>query len=89
MKWPVLKNVFKEILTKKHPHTRTKKSFEFAHAFVIYLELMEKYPDRFLTGTDFVSSMGEPMKYPGMKTFKDPPSGCMKDEANHRRQVTG
>ena len=59
------------------------------HAFVIYLELMEKYPDRFLTGTDFVSSMGEPMKYPGMKTFKHPPSGCMKDEANHRRQVTG
>ena len=50
---------------------------------------MEKYPDRFLTGTDFVSSMGEPMKYPGMKKFKEKPTGCMKDEANHMRQVTG
>jgi hypothetical protein len=32
--------------------------------------------------------MGEPEDYPGMKTFKWPPGGCMKDEANHRRQVT-
>ena len=58
------------------------------YAFVIYLELMKKFPDRFLTGTDFVSSMGTPEEYPGLQSFKDPPSGCMKDQVNHRRQVT-
>ena len=58
------------------------------YAFVIYLELFEKYPERFLTGTDFVSSMGEPDEYPGLPTFKKIPTGCMKDEANHKRQVT-
>ena len=58
------------------------------YAFVVYLNLIEKFPDRFVTGTDFVSSMGEPDLYPGLKKFKFPPSGCMKDEANHRRQVT-
>ena len=58
------------------------------YAFVIYLELFEKFPERFLTGTDFVSSMGTPDEYPGLKEFKFPPSGCMKDEANHKRQVT-
>ena len=58
------------------------------YAFVVYLNLIEKFPDRFVTGTDFVSSMGEPDLYPGLKKFKWPPGGCMKDEANHRRQVT-
>ena len=58
------------------------------HAFVIYLDLIEKFPDRFLPGTDFVSSMAEPQLYPGLKQFKETPTGCMKDEANHRRQVT-
>jgi len=58
------------------------------YAFAIYLDSFEKYPERFITGTDFVSSMGEPDKYPGMQKFKFPPSGCMKDEANHKRQVT-
>ena len=58
------------------------------YAFVLFLDLIEKFPDRFLPGTDFVSSMGEPELYPGLKQFKYPPSGCMKDEANHRRQVT-
>ena len=58
------------------------------HAFAMYLDAFEKFPERFITGTDFVSSMGEPNDFPGMKKFKYPPSGCMKDEANHRRQVT-
>ena len=58
------------------------------YAFTIYLDLFKKFPDRFLTGTDFVSSMGEPEDFPGMKRFKEVPTGCMKDEANHRRQVT-
>ena len=58
------------------------------YAFTVYLDLFQKFPDRFLTGTDFVSSMGEPEDYPGMKQFKEVPTGCMKDEANHRRQVT-
>ena len=52
------------------------------HAFVIYLDLIEKYSGRFLTGTDFVSSMGSPEEYPGLQSFKDPPSGCMKDQEN-------
>ena len=50
--------------------------------------MIKKFPDRFLTGTDFVSSMGEPEEYPGMKRFKEVPTGCMKDKANHKRQVT-
>lgn len=55
------------------------------HAFAIYLELINQHPDRFLTGTDFVASMGDPDEFPGLK---EPPSGCLKDRANHARQVT-
>ena len=58
------------------------------HASVVYLKLIEDYPERWLTGTDFVSSMSPPEEYPGLKQFKEKPSGCMKDEANHARQVT-
>ena len=58
------------------------------YAFVVYLEMFSAYSDRFITGTDFVSSMGDPSEYPGLKSFKDPPSGCLKDKANHKRQVT-
>ncbi len=42
----------------------------------------------YYVGTDFVSSTGEPSKYPGLRAYKNPASGCMKDEANHARQVT-
>ncbi|CAL4182177.1 unnamed protein product, partial [Meganyctiphanes norvegica] len=55
------------------------------HALAIYLDLINKYPERFLSGTDFVASMGEPDEYPGLKKN---PTGCMKDKANHARQVT-
>jgi len=54
------------------------------HAMAIYLKLFHDHSDRFLTGTDFVSSMGPPNLYPGIKKSK----GCMKDKANHARQVT-
>ena len=40
---------------------------------------------RFVTGTDFVSSMGPPDQFPGLKGEKA--NGCMKDKANHARQV--
>ena len=40
---------------------------------------------RFVTGTDFVSSLGTPESYPGLK---EKPNGCMKDKANHARQQT-
>ena len=40
---------------------------------------------RFVTGTDFVSSMGPPDQFPGLKG--DKANGCMKDKANHARQV--
>ena len=58
------------------------------HAFVVYLNLIEKYPERFLTGTDFVSSVAGPELYPGLKKYNKNPTGCIKDEANYRRQVT-
>lgn len=45
-------------------------------------------PFRFVTGTDFVSSMGRPEQFPGLRQFKSPPTGCMKDKANHARQLT-
>jgi len=56
------------------------------HAMAIYLEMFHKYPERFVTGTDFVSSMGPPDQFPGLKG--DKANGCMKDKANHARQVT-
>jgi len=58
------------------------------HAMAIYYVLIDKYDTRFLTGTDFVSSMGPPGKWPGLSQFKSPPTGCMKDAANHARQLT-
>ena len=32
--------------------------------------------------------MGNPSEYPGLRKYKATPTGCMKDEANHARQVT-
>eukprot|EP00091_Calanus_sinicus_P014764 TRINITY_DN3243_c0_g1_i2.p1 TRINITY_DN3243_c0_g1~~TRINITY_DN3243_c0_g1_i2.p1 ORF type:complete len:260 (-),score=73.41 TRINITY_DN3243_c0_g1_i2:132-911(-) len=54
------------------------------HAMAIYLELFHAHADRFLTGTDFVSSLGPPDEFPGLVNGK----GCMKDKKNHARQVT-
>jgi len=55
------------------------------HAMAIYLEMFHKNPDRFITGTDFVNSLGPPNHYPGLK---EKPNGCMKDKKNHAKQVT-
>jgi len=54
------------------------------HAMAIYLELFHKHSDRFITGTDFVSSFGAPDKYPGTL---EKGRGCVKDKKNHARQV--
>lgn len=56
-------------------------------AMAIYLDVLNRYSDRFVTGTDFVASYGSKEKYPGLKKFKDPPSGCVKDRANHARYL--
>ena len=58
------------------------------HAMALYLDILEDFPDRFVTGTDFVASMGPKDEYPGLQQYKYPPSGCMKDKPNHARQVT-
>lgn len=60
------------------------------HAMALYLDILETYSDRFITGTDFVASLGTSEKFPGEKTCSTGacPSGCMKDKANHARQVT-
>ena len=55
------------------------------HAMAMYLDVLHKFSDRFVTGTDFVASNGAPQKYPGLR---NPPKGCVKDEANHARQMT-
>lgn len=55
------------------------------HAMALYLDILETYSDRFITGTDFVASHGSKEDYPGEKSEG---SGCMKDKANHARQVT-
>jgi len=57
------------------------------HAMAIYLEMFHEHPDRFITGTDFVSSIGAGSEYPGLKDL-DKANGCVKDKANHARQVT-
>merc|ERR1711892_1632711 len=54
------------------------------HAMAIYLEMFHSHADRFITGTDFVSSTGPPDQYPGLVKGK----GCVKDKKNHARQVT-
>jgi len=54
------------------------------HAMAIYLELFHEFPDRFLTGTDFVASFGQKANYPGTKNR----NGCVKDIPNHARQLT-
>jgi len=54
------------------------------HAMAIYLEMFHANPDRFVTGTDFVSSKGPAADFPGTINGK----GCMKDKANHARQLT-
>ena len=54
------------------------------YAMAIYLGLFHEYPDRFLTGTDFVASLGPKEQFPGQLNK----NGCMKDEANHARQMT-
>ncbi len=58
------------------------------YAMAIYLKTVNKYPDRFITGTDFVASYGSAKKYPGLQKYKYPASGCVKDVANHARQYT-
>ena len=58
------------------------------HAFVIYLLLIEKFPERFITGTDFVASMADGNNYPGLEQFNKSPFGCLKNEAIYNRQVT-
>jgi len=57
------------------------------HAMAIYLEMFHEHPKRFITGTDFVSSIGPGNEYPGLKDL-DKANGCVKDKANHARQVT-
>lgn len=54
------------------------------YAMAIYLQLFHEYADRFLTGTDFVASLGPKEQYPGQLGK----NGCMKDVANHARQLT-
>ncbi len=72
--------------------------------FLLYTCVHRRYPDRFLTGSDFVASFAAAKEYPGTKAK---PNGCMKDkvrskialreprstfvclfQANHARQVT-
>ena len=50
----------------------------------LYLEMYHQLADRFLTGTDFVSSSGSAAQYPGLLQGK----GCVKDRKNHAKQVT-
>lgn len=58
------------------------------YSMATYYDLLHEYDDRFLTGTDFVASLGTPEEWPGLSEFKDPPTGCMKDKASHARQLT-
>ena len=55
------------------------------HAMAIYLEMFHDWSDRFVTGTDFVSSYGSAEAYPGQL---EKGRGCVKDKKNHARQVT-
>jgi len=55
-----------------------------SHSMAVYLELFHEFPDRFLTGTDFVASYGPKADYPGTLNK----NGCVKDVPNHARQLT-
>ena len=58
------------------------------HTSVVYSKLIEHYTEKWMTGADFEYPMSPPEEYPGLQRFKEKPTGCMKDEANHARQVT-
>jgi len=61
------------------------------YKLVLLLDLIHRYPSRFLTGTDFVASYGEPEDYPGYDPLTGLPlhgPGCKKDPANHAFQLT-
>ena len=55
-----------------------------SYSMALYLELFNEFPDRFLTGTDFVASYGPKADFPGTKNK----NGCVKDMPNHARQLT-
>ena len=56
---------------------------ESSISFMMYLN---RYSDRFLTGTDFVASYGAPQDYPGEVS---PPRGCRKDIVSDEAILTG
>ena len=68
----------------KHMVKRTGSVTGPTAAMAVYLQLFQDYPERFLTGTDFVSSFGSKEKFPGLGKG----NGCVKDQANHARQFT-
>ena len=54
------------------------------YAFVVFLELIEKYPDRFITGTNFVSSVERCLtKADHQKNYQN-----TAEETDYKRQVT-
>ena len=68
-------------------NTPKAKTFQLAtvEQFSVEIHHFSMSSFRFVTGTDFVSSMGPPDQFPGLKG--DKANGCMKDKANHARQV--
>ena len=57
-KWEIIKSTI-------HTTGSDKKLKGPTYAFVIYLDLIDMFPERFITGTDFVASMADKDNYPG------------------------
>jgi len=59
---------------------------------VVLLNLMHRYPERVLTGTDYVASYGKHADYPGYTPHTgaplSPSTGCEKTDENHAMQTT-
>lgn len=62
-----------------------------SYKMAVLLNLIHKYPERFLTGTDFVASFGMHSDFPGYTPLSGAPlsplTGCHKEDHMHSEQV--
>lgn len=61
-----------------------------SYKMAVLLELLHRYPERAITGTDYVASYGMQKEFPGSLWGKPqaPVTGCHKTDANHAMQQT-
>ena len=63
-----------------------------SYKMAVLLSLLHRFPERAITGTDYVASYGMHSAFPGYTPLTGAPlsplTGCHKDEPSHSQQVT-